>query len=235
MSEKPLDVIKRATKAADRSPHLRKKNFTGPDMVDALDTTGIGGAYHHGGPYDATLASRNRDKRYSPVEAVKNTNQEALRATPRENVMDSLQHHVPLQGTATIPPGERDMSGRVMQYEEGADLMRESDAPGGAYKRYDHVQYHPNDLKGKGEPSYSIEEERKKQKRQRHKSLDPRGAYEMQPTAKSPGNDRKKSGQERERSYSLGSESLSSDRKGQRLSDNIKRRVSSLRHKYDDV
>lgn len=28
---------------------------------------------------------------------------------------------------------------------------------GGAYKRWPGVQYHPDDIKGKGEPSYSIE------------------------------------------------------------------------------
>lgn len=139
MSERPLQAIKRATKAADRAPHLRRQNRTGADMVDVLDETAIGGVYHHDGPYDATLASRNRDKRYAPVEAVKYGNSEALKATPRENVVDSLERHVPLQGTATIPPGERDLSGRVMEYEEGADLMREADAPGGAYKRWDHV------------------------------------------------------------------------------------------------
>lgn len=139
MAERPLDAIKRATKAADRAPHLRKKNMTGPDIVDALDTTGIGGAYHHDGPYDATLASRNKNKKFAPVEAVKYGNSEALRATPRENVIDSLERHIPLQGTAVIPPGHRDMSGRIMDYEEGADLMREADAPGGPYRRWDHV------------------------------------------------------------------------------------------------
>lgn len=138
MAERPLEAIKRATKAADRAPHLRKKNIARTDPIDVLDDTGLG-AYHHDGPYDATLASRNNDKRYAPVEAVKYGNSEALKATPRENVVDSLERHVPLQGTASIPPGHRDMSGRVMQYEEGADLMREEDAPGGAYRRWDHV------------------------------------------------------------------------------------------------
>jgi hypothetical protein len=33
----------------------------------------------------------------------------------------------------------KDMAGRTMEYEEGADLMREPDAAGGAYKRWDHV------------------------------------------------------------------------------------------------
>ncbi|KAI1103578.1 hypothetical protein F4804DRAFT_309588 [Jackrogersella minutella] len=233
MSERPLEAIKRATKAADRAPHLRKKNVARADIVDALDDTGIGGAYHHDGPYDATLASRNRDKRYAPVEAVKYGNAAALKATPREHVIDSLERHVPLQGTATIPPGHRDMSGRVMDYEEGADVMREDDAPGGPYKRWDHVKYHPNDLKGKGEPSYTIEEDLKRQKRLQRNSMNQTGDYEMQPSARATGSSKTPSVTV-QRSASLGSAGPSSPR-GKRFSDGIKRRIGSLRHKHDDV
>ncbi|KAI2472583.1 hypothetical protein F4781DRAFT_343898 [Annulohypoxylon bovei var. microspora] len=235
MSERPLEAIKRATKAADRAPHLRKKNLAGADTIDILDTTGIGGAYHHDGPYDATLASRNRDKRYAPVEAVKYGNAQALKATPRENVMDSLERHVPLQGTAIIPPGQRDLSGRVMDYEEGADLMREDDAPGGPYKRWDHVKYHPDDLKGKGEPSYTIQEDRKRQKRMQRNTLCPTGDYEMQPTAHTSGRSNKNVADVTvHRSASLGSSGPSSPR-AKRLSDGIKRRIGSLRHRHDDI
>jgi hypothetical protein len=74
---------------------------------------------------------------YSPVAAVKHSNMEALKATPREFVQDSLEKHVPLQGTAMVPPGERYFGGRIMRYEEGADVMREADAPGGAYGRWE--------------------------------------------------------------------------------------------------
>lgn len=153
------------------------------------------------------MASRNRKKRYSPLDAVKDSNEEAIKATPREYIQDSLTKHVPLQGTAVVPPGMRDLSGRRMEYEEGADLMREADAPGGAYKRYEGVvsaaekhphsgvmpradqldqRYRDGDLKGKGEPSYTIEHERKEQKarlRRRAGSLSEGGSqvYEMQP------------------------------------------------------
>ncbi|KAI2630335.1 hypothetical protein GGS26DRAFT_107021 [Hypomontagnella submonticulosa] len=234
MSERPLQAIKRATKAADRAPHLRRQNRTGADMVDVLDETAIGGVYHHDGPYDATLASRNRDKRYAPVEAVKYGNSEALKATPRENVVDSLERHVPLQGTATIPPGERDLSGRVMEYEEGADLMREADAPGGAYKRWDHVKYHPDDLKGKGEPAYTIEESMKKQKAQ-GKAVNEEGDYELQETSYATGTSKDTSNVAvRERSSSLGAAGPSNS-KGKRISDGIKRRIGSIRRKHDDI
>ncbi|KAI1131801.1 hypothetical protein F5Y10DRAFT_35314 [Nemania abortiva] len=156
----PLDQIKRETLRAHRSPHLRKGNQAPPDQIDQLDDIG-GVVYHHSGPYDATLASRNRDVRHAPLAAVEHSNREALKATPAANVVDAVTRHVPLQGTASVPPGQADFSGNVMRYEEGADLMREKEAGGGAYKRYEHVQYHPEDLKGKGEPSYTIERDLK--------------------------------------------------------------------------
>ena len=136
MSHRPLDVLRRQAKAADRAPHLRKKHIPGADIIDSLDRSVVGGAYHHGGPYDATLFARNISFEISPVAAVKETNAEALRATPKEHVRDALDKHVPLQGTAVIPPGGYDLSGKEMEYEEGADLMREESAEGGAYKRW---------------------------------------------------------------------------------------------------
>lgn len=135
MSHRPLDQIRKDVKAANRAPHLRKKHIPGVDIIDSLDLT-IGGPYHHGGPYDATLMSRNLDQKSSPLEAVRHSNAEALKATPREHIRDALDKHVPLQGVAVIPPGMCGMDGRVMEYEEGADLMREPEAGGGAYKRW---------------------------------------------------------------------------------------------------
>lgn len=137
MSHRPLEILRKEARAADRAPHLRRKQLPVTDTIDALDT--IGGTYHHGGPYDATLASRNRNKLYSPVAAVQDSNNEAIRATPREYIEDSLRRHIPLQGTATIPSGEQDFRGDTIEYEEGADLMREPDAVGGAYKRWDGI------------------------------------------------------------------------------------------------
>lgn len=134
MSHRPLDMLKRESRAADRR---HRKRFSETDTIDRLDT--IGPAYHHGGPFDATLASRNQNKMYSPVAAVRESNMAALRATPRQYIDDSLKRHHPLQGTAILPPGEVDVYGNVMDYEEGADLMREPDAEGGPYKRWDGV------------------------------------------------------------------------------------------------
>jgi hypothetical protein len=136
MSHRPLDVLRRQAKAADRAPHLRKKHIPGADIIDSLDRSFGGAAYHHGGPYDATLLARNTSSKISPVAAVKETNTEALRATAKEHIRDALDKHVPLQGTAVIPPGSYDLSGKEMEYEEGADLMREESAEGGAYRRW---------------------------------------------------------------------------------------------------
>jgi hypothetical protein len=135
MSHRPLELLRKQTKAADRSSHLKKKHIPDTDLVDSLDNTVMGMVYHHGGPYDATLLARNTDYLSSPVAAVSETNAEALKATPKECIRDSLRNHVPLQGTAVIPPGTRDFSGCEMRYEEGSDLMRE-DGEGGAYKRW---------------------------------------------------------------------------------------------------
>lgn len=138
VSHRPLNAVKAEHKAADRASHLKKRHIPNADLIDTLDHTGFS-QYHHEGPYDATLLARNTSYLSSPVAAVNDTNNEAIKATPREYLKDSLEKHVPLQGTAIIPPGERTMDGREMRYEEGADLMREEDAPGGAYRRYDHI------------------------------------------------------------------------------------------------
>jgi hypothetical protein len=148
MSHRPLAMLKQQHRAADRNPfnysrghrHVKQPS----DPIDVLDKT-VPVPYHHDGPYDPTLADRNTNNLYPPIEAVRESNMEAIKATPRENIQDSLDKHVPLQGTAIIPPGMPDMSGRRMEYKEGADLMREKDAAGGAYKRYDFIVRDPPD------------------------------------------------------------------------------------------
>ena len=131
-SNRPLDVIRRDSKKANRSPHLRKKQHIGVDQIDKLDSVGPS-LYHHGSAYDAASLARNRNPRDGPVWAVSSTNREALKATPREKVIDSLKSHRPLDGVAMTPPGLPDSDGRVLNYEEGADMMIEH---GGNYKRW---------------------------------------------------------------------------------------------------
>lgn len=151
-SHRPLDIIRNDSKKAHRAPHLRKKNFQRADVIDRLDDSTT--AYHHDGPFDAANAARNFDYKYSPIAAVQDSNEEALRATPREAIVDAVTKHRPLDKVASVPPGVPDRFGRVLDYEEGADLQRE---PGGDYRRWPGVEYLPGDLKGKGEPSYSID------------------------------------------------------------------------------
>lgn len=127
-SHRPLEIIKRDTRLANRAPHLRKKHHVGPDTIDSLDT--VGGAYHHEGPFDATLLARNFAVDSSPVAAVRESNIEALKATPREMIHDSLRAHRPLDGVALVPPGMPDRYGQVYDYEE-KNLITEGD-----YKRW---------------------------------------------------------------------------------------------------
>ncbi|KAK3300196.1 uncharacterized protein B0H64DRAFT_448287 [Chaetomium fimeti] len=191
MSHRPLAMLTKQHRAADRAPHLRTHRRQQPsDTIDTLDITGpVPSVYHHSGPFDATLKERNTNKKYAPVEAVKETNAKALKATPPEYIQDSLVKHMPLQGTAVVPPGTQDMAGRTMHYEEGADLMREEDAAGGAYKRWEHINYRDDDFKGKGEPSFSYDQSRRDKQRAAAPPSHPDGAgavsYEMQPTVSS--------------------------------------------------
>ena len=78
-----------------------------------------------------TYLARNTSFLSSPVEAVSGTNEETLKATPYEKVVDSITRHRPLDGIALTPPGQPDAHGRVLVYEEGADLMVEA-----GYKRW---------------------------------------------------------------------------------------------------
>jgi hypothetical protein len=103
----------------------RRRRLSVPvDTIDSLDF-GPGGPYHHEGPFDATLVSRNLNLISSPVAALASSNAEALSATPRENVLNALTKHRPLEGTASVPPGVRDEWGRRYNYKE-SNVMQES-------------------------------------------------------------------------------------------------------------
>ena len=135
-SGQPLDMIRRDSRKANRSPHLHKKSIPGADSIDRLDPAIGGRSYHHEGPYDAALMSRNRDAKKGPLGALKTTNDEALKATPRENIKDAVERHKPLDGVAAVPPGQADRFGRTYNYKEGADLMREATTTDAGYKRW---------------------------------------------------------------------------------------------------
>ncbi|KAL9610199.1 MAG: hypothetical protein Q9167_005076 [Letrouitia subvulpina] len=181
-SHRPLDVISHEQKLANRAPHLRKTQHIGSDSIDHLDVAG--GVYHHEGPYDVSMLARNAKYKNSPLEAVAASNQEALKATPKERVIDSIRQHRPLDGVAMVPPGQSDRGGRYYNYEEGTDVMIEE----GNYKRWPGVNYLPSDLKGKGEPSYSLERSLKDHKAgidHRRVASDGQPVFEMSPTTSS--------------------------------------------------
>jgi hypothetical protein len=102
-----------------------------PDTIDNLDTVSAL-RYHHEGPYDAVYPERNRCSHLSPVAAVKETNAEALKATPTYKITDSLERHRPLDGVSFYPPGATDEEGHVYDYKEGDNMMTEME---GNFKR----------------------------------------------------------------------------------------------------
>ena len=154
-SHHPLDMLRASEKAAHRSPHLRKKHHVGTDSIDSLDNV-AGGAYHHEGPYDATLMARNISSEIAPIEAVSRSNDEALKATPREMIQDSVERHYPLDGVAMVPPGTTDRYGRTYQYTEGTDMMREAHAEGGPYKQWPGVVSHTYPITSRATPADAV-------------------------------------------------------------------------------
>ena len=135
-SHRPLEIIRRDSKKAHRSPHLQRRHIPGADSVDRLDPTLNSVPYHHEGPYDAAMLARNTSFESSPIAAVADSNREALKATPAEKIKDALERHVPIEGVASVPPGQMDRLGRVYNYEEGTDMMRDPNAAGGPYKQW---------------------------------------------------------------------------------------------------
>merc|ERR1711939_894394 len=101
MSHRPLDTLAKQKHVADRSRHVTRKHHIQPDTIDSLDNSG-GAAWHHGGPYDATLFARNNSVN-SPVAALSQSNAEALKATPKENLVTVLRR----LSKATISTTER--------------------------------------------------------------------------------------------------------------------------------
>lgn len=102
----------------------RHSQLVQPDLIDQLDNV-TAFSYHHEGPYDAARPERNRISQYSPLEAVRESNAEALRATPQHKIADALNSHRPLDGVAFYPPGTTDRNGQEYSYEEGSNMMND--------------------------------------------------------------------------------------------------------------
>lgn len=115
-----------------RSHRRRRSSIPGPDTIDRLDNGVFGGYYHHEGPYDPTLLARQNGPA-PPVEALRESNAAAIAATPTANIIDCLEKHRPLQGTAMVAPGARLPGGELIGGYEEYDMMRQG---GGNYRRY---------------------------------------------------------------------------------------------------
>lgn len=99
-------------------PRRRTRSVVEPDLIDRLDPW----QYHHEGPFDAVNRALNTIPDRSPIEAVRSSNEEALRATPLHNISDALERHRPLEGVAYYPPGSTDPYGKTYDYEEGSNM-----------------------------------------------------------------------------------------------------------------
>lgn len=237
-SHKPLDIIRRDSRKANKPHHLKKRSIQGPDIIDRLDPAIGGRAYHHEGPYDAASLARNRDPKYAPVAALETTNSEAIRATPQENIRDALEKHKPLDGVAVVPPGQPDRLGRTYNYEEGTDMMREGFNGGPGYKQWSGKDYDPDDLRGQGD-SFTLDRALRAHK------IDDDGGIEMQDTAALRSEYKKQERQgmldKRDPTTIAGDDSKYADitaandtdlHKSHSIKDTLKKRVGSLRRKH---
>ncbi|RAH66233.1 uncharacterized protein BO66DRAFT_414490 [Aspergillus aculeatinus CBS 121060] len=102
----------------------RNSQLVNPDVIDRLDDAGVY-QYHHEGPYDAVYPERNVIDKLSPVAALRESNAEALKATPHDKIVDCLDSHRPLDGVAHYPPGHTDPQGHTYEYEEGNNMMND--------------------------------------------------------------------------------------------------------------
>ncbi|OJD13077.1 hypothetical protein ACJ73_09248 [Blastomyces percursus] len=127
--------------------------YVPPDVIDYLDNI-TPFHYHHEGPYDAASPYRNRSRSRSgrnsnPVDALKSSNEEALKATPPGKIADCIWHARPLDGVAFYPPGSTDPEGNTYDYEEGWNMMTEDR---GDFRRWPGMKFRDEDFKN--DPAY---------------------------------------------------------------------------------
>lgn len=118
----PPEALLRSRSQRHHHSHTRQRSRVTPDVIDQLDNVSDM-YYHHEGPYDAVYPERNICRDSSPLEAVKDSNEEALRATPLHKIIDSVTHHRPLDGVAFYPPGMTDPEGQTYNYAESSNVM----------------------------------------------------------------------------------------------------------------
>ncbi|KAL4916688.1 hypothetical protein BDW62DRAFT_102886 [Aspergillus aurantiobrunneus] len=128
--------------------NVRQSQFVNPDIIDRLDTAARF-SYHHEGPYDAVYPERNKTNRHSPIEALRESNTEALKATPYHKIADSIDRHRPLDGVAFYPPGHTDREGQTYDYEEGYNMMNDY----GNFSRFPGLKFTDEDFRN--DPFYN--------------------------------------------------------------------------------
>lgn len=231
----PLDMMRRDSKKANRASHLKKQHIPGPDIIDRLDPTINNIAYHHEGPYDAALRARNADVKASPIAALKESNNEAIKATPPENIRDALQSHRPMDGTAVLPPGVPDKLGRKLSYVEGENERYEGAQGNGDYSS--HRRNGSDASLDRALEHHTIND----------RDVDAQGAMEMSNRANAGRSDRKtmtaqnpfevhEDGQEHGVPEYIGdndAHASASKHKGG-LKEGLKRRIGSIRHRHHD-
>lgn len=135
MAQQTQGVRKAAhRRTASDPPVVKSQQFVRPDIIDRLDNSGFM-HFHHEGPYDAVKPERNVDSESSPIAAVQDTNSKALEATAPEKIVDSINNHRPLDGTAFYPPGTTDAFGHTYDYEEGPNMMNDYGTNTGNFAR----------------------------------------------------------------------------------------------------
>ncbi|PGH16376.1 hypothetical protein AJ80_05226 [Polytolypa hystricis UAMH7299] len=155
-------------KQSHRSRRSRRSTQIQPDVIDRLDTT-PGGYYHHEGPFDAASREKNMSKKRSPLYAVRGSTAEALKATPREKIVDSIQKQRPIDGVAFYPPGTTDRNGHTYDYEEGYNMMTEDR---GNFRRWPGMKFRDEDFKH--DPAYVLSLEAQESRKKRRWGLRPR-------------------------------------------------------------
>ncbi|PGH03366.1 hypothetical protein GX51_04097 [Blastomyces parvus] len=138
-----------------RSRPRHNSTYLPPDVIDLLDDI-TPFHYHHEGPYDAASHFRNRSSSRSssrrssnPIDALKSSNEEALKATPPGKIADCIWNARPLDGVAFYPPGSTDPAGNTYDYEEGWNMMTEDR---GNFKRWPGMKFRDEDFKN--DPAY---------------------------------------------------------------------------------
>lgn len=146
-----LDAIRRENRRARRDP-LQKALPVDP--IDKLDLS-FGAPFHHEGPYDSTLFSR-QVKGKAPVDALRSSNQETIDATPPGSLVDSLKQKIPLDNVGSIPPGRAAPGGHIMDYRE--ENLFDGNEVWGATPRHPSHYYRREDLAAKGKHSRYLSE-----------------------------------------------------------------------------